>query len=65
MYLSVDLSVSEKFIVAFHKLSASFFVQGALWKGDNQQALNNFENVRERPLRRVPVLLQGVDTDLT
>lgn len=65
MYLSVDLGISEKVIIAFHEFTTSFFVETALREGNNQKALDDFEDVGERPAAGIPVLLQGVNANLS
>jgi hypothetical protein len=65
MYLSVNFGISEEVIIAFHELTTSLFIQTALWEGHNQQAFDDFEDVRKGPITGVPIFLQGVHTDLS
>jgi hypothetical protein len=46
MNLSVDLGISEEFIITLHELASGFFIQTALWEGHDQQTLDDLENVR-------------------
>ena len=55
--------VAERLVI-LHKLSTSFLVQATLRKWHDQQALDDFEDVLQGPLRRVPVSLQGVNADV-
>ena len=57
MYISVELRMGEEFLIVFHELSSCLFIQTALRERHNQQTLNNFENVGERPIAWVPILL--------
>lgn len=64
MYLSVYLSVSEEIIITLHKLTTCFFIETALWERHDQQTFDDFEDMWQRPIRWVPILLQSVHTDL-
>jgi hypothetical protein len=57
--------VIAKGIVVFHELTTGLFVETRLWKGNNKQALDDFENVLQRPLRWVPVPLEGIYADVS
>lgn len=65
VYLSVQLSMTEKLIIALHEHPTSIIVEGAFWKRNYQEALDDFEDVGERPLCWVPVLLESVDADFS
>jgi hypothetical protein len=65
MYLGVHSGILREIFVALHELATGFFVETALWEGYDQQAFDDLEDVGQGPITRVPVLLQGVHTDLT
>ena len=58
------LSVLEVLLVVFHKHFPGLLVQGAFGEGDDEEALDDFEDVEERPVGGVPVFLEGVDANL-
>ena len=65
MYLCVNFGISEEIIITFHKLSACFFIETALWKWHNEETLNDLEDMGKRPACGIPVFLQSVNTDLS
>jgi hypothetical protein len=65
MYLGVNFGISEKLLIAFHELTSSFLIQTTLREGHDQQALDDFENIGKRPITRVPILFQCVNTYLS
>lgn len=65
MNSSKYLGMTEEFIIRFHELSSSFFIQTALWEGHNQETLDDFKYMRKGPTAGIPVFLQRVHTDLS
>lgn len=57
MQLSYKLGVIEVLAVAVHEHLSGLLVQSALRERNNQQAFYHLENVIDRPVLRVPVLL--------
>lgn len=57
MNLGVDLGMLAERVVVIHELTAGLLVQAGLWEGDDEQALDDLEDVFERPLSWVPVPL--------
>lgn len=65
MHTGIHSSMAAEFIIVFHELSPGFLIETALGEGHNQETFDDAEDVLERPAGWVPVLLQGVHTDLT
>ena len=55
--LGVNSGMLAKRIVVIHEFTTSFLVQAGLWKGNDEQALDDLKDVLKRPLRWVPVSL--------
>mmetsp|Transcript_5554 Transcript_5554/g.9512 ORF Transcript_5554/g.9512 Transcript_5554/m.9512 type:complete len:224 (-) Transcript_5554:61-732(-) len=60
----VELGLRKELLVAFHEEAAGLLVEGALGEGDDEEALDGLEDVGERPLGGVPVLLERVHADV-
>lgn len=54
----------EVLLVILHDEFTCGLVEGALGEGDDEEALDDLEDVVERPGSRIPVLLQRVHADL-
>ena len=54
----------EVLLVVLHDEFAGLLVERAFGEGDDEEALDDLEDVVERPGRGVPVLLERVDADL-
>lgn len=65
MHSCIDLGMVIKVVIVLHEFLSSFLVEATFWEWDNEETLNHLENVRKRPLSRVPIFLEGVYANLS
>lgn len=64
MDLGIQASLIAKVFVARNEEAAGLLVEGALREGNDQEALNYLEYVRQAPFLRVPIPLQRIDANV-
>ena len=64
MQLREQLGVFEVLVIVVHEHLASLLVERTFGEGHDEQALDDLQDVGDRPLLGVPVLLESVHTDL-
>lgn len=65
MHLRKHLRMFEEQVVVVHEFAASLLVKGRFRKWNQEQTLDDFKNVLQIPLSRLPVLFECVDTNVT
>ena len=63
MHTRYQLGTAAVTAVVFQQQFSRFLVEGGLWIRVDQETFDSDQDVLN-PVRRLPVLLQGVDTDL-
>ena len=62
---SDHLGVLEVLLVVLHEHLTRLLVECALGEGDDEETLDHLEYVVEGPGHRIPILLQGINADLS
>lgn len=65
MNIRINTGCLEILLIVFHELTTGLLIQRRFGEGNDQQTFYYLQDVQQTPLGRVPVLLQGVHTDVT